>query len=89
MSTLTIRNLPPGVVERLKLRARRNGNSMEQEVRDILGGSLVSRDEILDRIEARQASWPSRPSAEKVRQWVESSRRREHRSSGVSVAAKH
>lgn len=36
MATLTIRNLPDDVRERLKIRAARRGRSMEAEVRAIL-----------------------------------------------------
>lgn len=40
---LTVRGLDPGVLERLKARARRNGRSMEEEIRQVLtaaaGGS--------------------------------------------------
>jgi plasmid stability protein len=43
MSQLLVRNLDPGVKERLKDRARRHGRSMEAEVRSILG-EAVSRE---------------------------------------------
>jgi len=36
MSTLTIRNVEPAVKEQLRLRAARNGRSMEAELRNIL-----------------------------------------------------
>ncbi len=36
MATLTIRNLEPTVKERLRVRAAKNGRSMEEEVRAIL-----------------------------------------------------
>ncbi|MBN1610475.1 MAG: Arc family DNA-binding protein [Polyangiaceae bacterium] len=36
MSTLTIRDLDPEVKERLRVRAAKNGRSMEEEVRVIL-----------------------------------------------------
>lgn len=87
MSTLTIRNLPPDVVERLKRRAKENGRSMEQEARVILGHRLASRDEVLDQVVARWETLPSRPSATKVRQWVASARQREHRGGAVPARA--
>lgn len=37
MSNLTIRKIDPGVKERLRVRAARNGRSMEEEARRILG----------------------------------------------------
>ena len=36
MATLTIRDLEPSVKERLRVRAAKNGRSMEEEVRSIL-----------------------------------------------------
>ncbi|HZK92042.1 MAG TPA: hypothetical protein VFC56_18020 [Stellaceae bacterium] len=36
MSTLTIRNVEPGLKERLRVRAARYGRSMEAELRSIL-----------------------------------------------------
>ncbi|KXP03653.1 FitA-like ribbon-helix-helix domain-containing protein [Tsukamurella pseudospumae] len=41
MATLTIRNLPDHVKEKLRIRAAHNGRSMEAEARMILEESLV------------------------------------------------
>ena len=41
MATLTIRNLPDHVKDRLRIRAAHNGRSMEAEARMILEESLV------------------------------------------------
>lgn len=73
MSTITIRNLPPETVERLKRRAARNGRSMEQEAREILGRRLGSRDEILRRIEAWGHAIPPPPAA-LLEAWVAEAR---------------
>ena len=40
MSTLTIRNVEPIVKERLRVRAARNGRSMEAELRQILSDAV-------------------------------------------------
>ena len=40
MSTLTVRNLDDNLKTRLRVRAARNGRSMEAEVREILRASL-------------------------------------------------
>jgi plasmid stability protein len=40
MATLTIRNLEPALEERLRLRAARNGRSVEDELRRILSATL-------------------------------------------------
>jgi plasmid stability protein len=42
MATITIRNLPDKVRDRLRVRAAQNGRSMEAEVRDLLEMSLDS-----------------------------------------------
>lgn len=44
MTTLLVRNLDDGLVQRLKLRARRNGRSVEAEHRALLEQSLSSDD---------------------------------------------
>jgi plasmid stability protein len=74
MSTLTIRNLPSDVVERLKHHARQHGRSMEQEVRDILSHRFASRSEMLDRVEASWSALPGKPSAAKVDAWIANAR---------------
>ena len=40
MAQLLVRNIEDGVKERLRRRARRNGRSMEEEVRDILRAAV-------------------------------------------------
>jgi len=40
MTTLTIRNVDPALKERLRIRATRNGRSMEAELRHILSTAL-------------------------------------------------
>lgn len=45
MTTLTIRRLEPTVKERLRLRAAREGHSMEEEARRILKAALATPDE--------------------------------------------
>jgi plasmid stability protein len=49
MSMLTIRNLDPGVTERLRVRAARNGRSMEAEAQDILGRALAEAETVPER----------------------------------------
>ncbi|MFC4616749.1 TraY domain-containing protein [Cellulomonas algicola] len=44
MSTVTVRHLDPEVQKRLKLRAARNGRSMEAEARAILSAAVASDD---------------------------------------------
>ena len=40
MATLTIRNLPDDVRDRIRVRAARNGRSMEAEARSLLSGAV-------------------------------------------------
>jgi len=74
MPTLTIRNLPPDVVERMKRHAKENGRSMEQEARDALSQRFASRNAILDRVAARRETLP-RISGAEVRKVCASARR--------------
>lgn len=75
MATLTIRNLPPDVVKRLKERARRSGHSMEQEAREILGQRLATRNDLLCEMRARWPEMEPPPSAAKVNDWIGAGRR--------------
>jgi plasmid stability protein len=56
--SITIRNLPPGIKERLRVRAAEHGHSMEAEARQILETALASRPSgrnLYERIRARFA----------------------------------
>ncbi|MFM6122126.1 MAG: FitA-like ribbon-helix-helix domain-containing protein [Sphaerospermopsis kisseleviana] len=53
MATITIRNIPDELVERIKHLAGQKGVSMEQEVRDLLQKRYGQRDEVLTRIRQR------------------------------------
>ncbi|MBI2570156.1 MAG: hypothetical protein HYV63_24400 [Candidatus Schekmanbacteria bacterium] len=68
MATLTIRNLPDDLVERLKDAAARRGHSMEQEIRLLLQTRYMERSEILDQI---RAHWDdaTAPSPDEVQRW--------------------
>jgi plasmid stability protein len=44
MASITIRKLPENTKRRLRLRAARNGRSMEQEAREILEAGLAQAD---------------------------------------------
>ena len=61
MSTLLIRKLPEGTKSRLRVRATRNGRSMEQEAREILNRALVSDEpedlHFVDRIRRHVEKW--------------------------------
>jgi plasmid stability protein len=70
MPTITVRNVPPKVVQSLKALAKRHNRSMEQEVRDLLEGYVVERRAILDQIEAGWQRQTRRPSAAEVDGWM-------------------
>lgn len=60
MAMLTIRNLDPGLKERLRVRAARHARSMEAEARDILRDALSESDgggerSLYERVRARFA----------------------------------
>jgi plasmid stability protein len=71
MPTLTIRNMPPRVVQSLKVLAHRHGRSMEQEVRELIEEHVVERLAILEQIEASWGEQHRRPSAAEVDSWLE------------------
>ena len=70
MPTITVRNVPPKVVQSLKALAKRHNRSMEQEVRDLLEGYVVERRAILDQIEAGWQRQTRRPTAAEVDGWM-------------------
>ena len=70
MPTITVRNVPPKVVQSLKALAKRHNRSMEQEVRDLLEGYVVERRAILDQIEAGWQRQARRPTATEVDTWM-------------------
>jgi len=74
MATLTIRNVPQRTVKSLKALARRNGHSMEQEVRDLLETSVTERAAVLEQIEAGWATQARRPRADEVDGWITTGR---------------
>ena len=73
MATLTIRNLPVDLVERIKARAGRQGRSMEQEVRDLLMDHYAARAAVLERMRERSAGLAA-VTSEEVDRWIESER---------------
>lgn len=50
MAVLNIRNLPEEIHHRLRIRAARNGRSMEAEARTILADSIMAEDQAADAI---------------------------------------
>jgi plasmid stability protein len=63
MATLTIRNLPDDVRDRLRVRAAENGRSMEAEVREVLSQAVPKKrqpsspEEIRERVRSVQAAF--------------------------------
>jgi hypothetical protein len=68
MGTITIRNLPGDLIEKIKESAKRHNLSMEQEVREVLKNTYINKIEIIDLI---INSWNDNfaPSPEEVEQW--------------------
>ena len=73
MPTLTIRNLPDDLIERLKAAAERSGRSMEEEVRELLRGKYAARAAIARRIRERWSELPVTSSGE-ARKWRDTGR---------------
>jgi plasmid stability protein len=74
MPTLTIRNLSQRTVRSRKALARRNGHSMEQEVRDLLEMSLNERAAVLDQIDVGWETQRRRPAADEFDRWITADR---------------
>ena len=74
MSTLTIRKVPPRVVNSLKALARKNRRSMEEEVREVLEQHVAERHSVLDQIEAAWAAQRRRPTAKEIEEWIAAGR---------------
>lgn len=70
MPTLTIRNVSAGTVKSLKALAKRNGRSMEQEVRELLAGYTAERQSVLRQLEERWARQARRPTAAEIDRWM-------------------
>jgi plasmid stability protein len=73
MATLTIRNLPDDVVERIKNAAAQKGHSMEQEVRELLETRFQAKNEALRRIRERWKDLPE-TTPEEIERWIETGR---------------
>jgi len=73
MSTITVRNLPNDLVDRIKVAAERKGRSMEQEVRELLMHRYLPRDELLQRIRERWNTVDTPTSAE-IEKWTQTGR---------------
>ena len=70
MPTLTIRNVPADTVASLKALAKRNGRSMEQEVRDLLDGYTAERQSVLRQLSERWVRQTRRPTAAEIDGWM-------------------
>lgn len=73
MATVTIRNLPEDLVERIKEQARRHRRSMEQELRELLEQRYATRRDAAERIRERWSD-DGRPSAGEVDAWLREAR---------------
>lgn len=70
MPTITVRNVPPKVVQSLKALARRHNRSMEQEIRDLIEGYVAERRAVLDQIAAGWSKQTRRPTAAEIDAWM-------------------
>lgn len=73
MATITVRNVPDELVERIKRLAEQKGISMEQEVRDLLQSRYVQRDAMIKRIRQRCETLPVQE-ASQLQDWKEQGR---------------
>lgn len=74
MATVTVRNLTPKVVRSLKSLAKRNGRSMEQEVREIIEMYVGDKLSVMKQIEESWSRQARRPAADEVDAWINEGR---------------
>ncbi len=74
MASLTVRDVPQAIVERLKAAAQRHQRSMSEELRHLLQTTYADRPTL---VAAVRASWDTQPSATtaEIRQWREEGRK--------------
>lgn len=70
MATVTVRNLSPKVVRSLKSLAKRNGRSMEQEVREMIELYVGDKLAVMKQIEDSWSRQTRRPTAAEVEGWI-------------------
>lgn len=73
MPTLTVRNVPVKTVRALKAQAKRNGRSMEQEIRVMLE-ARVKRARAVEQIRRSWAKQTRPTTPEEVDAWIRESR---------------
>lgn len=73
MATITIRNVPEELVNRIKRLAEQKGISMEQEVRDLLQSRYLQRQAVIERIRQRSETLPVQQ-ADQLQDWKEQGR---------------
>lgn len=73
MATITVRNVPDELVNRIKRLAEQKGISMEQEVRDLLQSRYVQKDAVINRIRQRSETLPVQE-ASQLQDWKEQGR---------------
>ena len=71
MPTLTIGRVPAGTVDTLKALARRQGRSMEQEVRELPDAHTGERQSVPSHIEESWTAQTRRPTAEEIDRWMD------------------
>jgi plasmid stability protein len=74
MGSVTIRNLPEGVVAEIKAAAALHGRSLESELRELLQRRYRSREEVLTLVRERWNELP-RVTAKQVDAWIEAGRK--------------
>jgi plasmid stability protein len=74
MGSVTIRNLPDGVVAEIKAAAALHGRSLESELRELLQRRYRSRKEVLTLVRERWNELP-RVTAKQVDAWIEAGRK--------------
>ncbi|HYO12370.1 MAG TPA: hypothetical protein VE685_04140 [Thermoanaerobaculia bacterium] len=76
MATVTIRDVPDDVIQRLKSDAERRGRSLEEELRSLIESQYRTREEKKEALARIRERWKDLPETtpEEVKAWIKQGR---------------
>lgn len=74
MANLTIRNIPPKVIDALKSMAKRNNRSIEQEALKLLEDYAMDRESVIEQVKAGWKQQRRPTTAREIESWIREGR---------------
>ena len=74
MATLTIRNIPPKIIDALKSMATHNNRSIEQEVLKLLEDYALDRKSVIEQVKAGWKQQRRPTTAREIDSWIREGR---------------